>query len=51
MRVHDELALEVAVGELGRVKARLSELMAGAVELNVPLKVETGIDPNWEAAH
>jgi DNA polymerase-1 len=51
MQVHDELVLEVAEDELDRVKVRLPELMCGVAELKVPLKVEAGVGPNWEAAH
>jgi DNA polymerase-1 len=51
MQVHDELVLEVAEGELARVRARLPELMCGVAQLAVPLKAEVGVGPNWEAAH
>ncbi|MGQ9685936.1 MAG: DNA polymerase I [Thiobacillaceae bacterium] len=51
MQVHDELVLEVAEGELARVMDRLPGLMCGVAELAVPLKVEVGAGPNWEAAH
>ncbi len=51
MQVHDELVLEVAQQELERVRLRLPELMSGVAELAVPLKVEAGVGPNWEAAH
>jgi DNA polymerase I len=51
MQVHDELVLEVAQEELDRTLARLPGLMCGVAELRVPLKVEAGAGPNWEAAH
>jgi len=51
MQVHDELVLEVAADELESVQTRLPELMCGVAELKVPLKVDTGVGPNWEAAH
>ncbi|MBA4094721.1 MAG: DNA polymerase I, partial [Candidatus Accumulibacter sp.] len=51
MQVHDELVLEVPENELELVKAKLPELMAGVAELKVPLVAETGVGPNWEAAH
>ncbi|TCJ16312.1 DNA polymerase I [Parasulfuritortus cantonensis] len=51
MQVHDELVLEVAEAELDRVRTRLPELMGGVADLKVPLKVEAGVGPNWEAAH
>jgi len=51
MQVHDELVLEVPESELELVKTKLPELMAGVAELKVPLVAETGVGPNWEAAH
>ena len=51
MQVHDELVLEVAEDELPRVRNRLPGLMCDVAELAVPLKVEAGAGPNWEAAH
>ncbi|MFN3595286.1 MAG: DNA polymerase, partial [Thiobacillaceae bacterium] len=51
LQVHDELVLEVAEGEIERVKQRLPELMCGVAQLAVPLKVDVGVGPNWEAAH
>jgi DNA polymerase-1 len=51
MQVHDELVLEVPEPELERVRSRLPELMCGVAELAVPLKVDVGSGPNWEAAH
>jgi DNA polymerase-1 len=51
MQVHDELVLEVADDELASVTQHLPRLMCGVAELKVPLKVEAGVGPNWEAAH
>jgi DNA polymerase-1 len=51
MQVHDELVLEVAESELALVQERLLALMCGVAEMKVPLKVEVGTGPNWEAAH
>lgn len=51
MQVHDELVLEVAEDELPQVMERLPKLMCGVAELAVPLKVDIGAGPNWEAAH
>ena len=51
MQVHDELVLEVPQGELARVKAELPGLMGSVASLDVPLEVEVGVGPNWEAAH
>ena len=51
MQVHDELVLEVPQGELERMKVELPRLMAGALELAVPLLAEVGVGVNWEQAH
>ncbi|MBI5937097.1 MAG: DNA polymerase I [Betaproteobacteria bacterium] len=51
MQVHDELVLEVWESELGLIRQRLPALMCEVAELKVPLKVEIGAGPNWEAAH
>lgn len=52
LQVHDELVLEVAPGELARVRAVVGEQMAGAYPLRVPLSVSMGTGANWdEAAH
>ncbi len=51
MQVHDELILEVPLAELERVRVGLPEKMCGIAQLNVPLKAEVGVGPNWEAAH
>jgi len=51
MQVHDELVLEVPEQELGTVKERLPQLMAGIASLRVPLVAEVGVGTNWEEAH
>ena len=51
MQVHDELVLEVPEAELDAVRAGLPEKMCGVAQLQVPLKAELGVGPNWEAAH
>jgi DNA polymerase-1 len=51
LQVHDELVLEVAESSVEKVRARVVELMCGAAELAVPLKVETGVGANWDDAH
>ncbi len=51
LQVHDELVLEVPEGELARVQAALPGLMCGVAQLAVPLKIEMGVGPNWDAAH
>ncbi|MBP5160773.1 MAG: DNA polymerase I [Alphaproteobacteria bacterium] len=51
LQVHDELIFEVPEKELDIVKPMIKEKMEHAVELSVPLVVETGAADNWMAAH
>ena len=50
LQVHDELVLEVAPEALESVLAITRRTMETAVQLSVPLKVETGVGPNWMEA-
>lgn len=47
LQVHDELLFEVPEGEVEPLTALVVERMEGAMELNVPLKVETGTGASW----
>jgi len=51
MQVHDELVFEVEEDKVDAISARVSELMNGAAELKVPLKVDVGVGLNWDEAH
>jgi DNA polymerase-1 len=51
MQVHDELVLEVANAAVEKVRKQVVEIMGGAAELSVALKVDTGSGPNWDDAH
>ena len=51
LQVHDELVLEVPDGETMEVRTHLPRLMSHVATLKVPLVVEVGVGPNWEAAH
>jgi DNA polymerase-1 len=51
LQVHDELLLEVPDDELMEIRTHLPRLMSQVAELRVPLVVEVGVGPNWEAAH
>ena len=51
MQVHDELVLEVAAGAADAVRERVVDLMTGAADLAVPLKVDAAIGANWDEAH
>ena len=52
LQVHDELVVEVAVGELAAVTEIVRREMEHAVELSVPMDVNIGLGRSWhEAAH
>jgi len=51
MQVHDELVFEVAERDAETLCTALPNLMAGVVDLAVPLLVETGVGSNWDQAH
>jgi DNA polymerase I len=50
LQVHDELVLEIAVGECEEVTALVRRDMADAIRLSVPMDVGIGIGMNWDAA-
>ncbi len=50
LQVHDELVLEVGHGELEELTEIVRTRMAGAASLSVPLDVQLGSGPNWDAA-
>ncbi|MCP9927874.1 DNA polymerase I [Cyanobium sp. CH-040] len=50
LQVHDELVLEVAPDALAATTAVVKQAMEGAVQLDVPLVVETGSGANWKEA-
>jgi DNA polymerase-1 len=47
LQVHDELVFEVPPLELDEVTTLVTREMENAVELSVPLVVETGVGANW----
>jgi DNA polymerase I len=51
LTVHDELVLEVPEGEVARAEMAVREEMESALELRVPLVVDTGVGPSWADAH
>ncbi len=51
MQVHDELVFEVDEDKVDAVRDRVVELMNGAAELSVPLKVDARYGSNWDEAH
>jgi DNA polymerase-1 len=50
LQVHDELVFEVAEGELEAVTEVVTDRMAHAADLSVPLEVQVGLGKNWDAA-
>ena len=51
LQVHDELLFEVPSNELEIVPDVIRKLMENAMEIGVPLQVETGVGDNWLEAH
>jgi DNA polymerase I len=51
LQVHDELVFDVPKDELDRVIPLIKKIMEGAVQLDVPLKVDIGVGENWLEAH
>jgi len=51
LQVHDELVLEVPVGQLDAVRIAVEDVMTNIVNLKVPLNVESGDGATWDAAH
>jgi len=47
IQVHDELIFEVAPGELEEMTGLANEYMPGAMDLDVPLNIETKSGPTW----
>jgi len=50
LQVHDELVFEIAPGELEIMREIVTERMSSAATLSVPLDVQIGVGPNWDAA-
>jgi len=47
LQVHDELVFELPAAEAETHAEWIAEHMTGAIELDVPLKVDVAIGPNW----
>jgi DNA polymerase-1 len=47
LQVHDELLFEVPEGELAEMQALAPRIMSTAIELSVPVRVETKVGRNW----
>jgi DNA polymerase-1 len=51
LTVHDELVFEVPEGAVEEATATIRAKMEAAFPLDVPLVVDVGSGPNWNAAH
>jgi DNA polymerase-1 len=51
LQVHDELLFDVPSDELAYVEPKIISLMEGAMQLDVPVLVESGKGNNWLEAH
>lgn len=51
LQVHDELVFDVPLGEVEKVKPVIEENMKTAIEMEVPIVVESGTGRNWLEAH
>ena len=51
LSVHDELVFEVPEAEAAEAEAKIKAAMEQVYELAVPLIVDVGHGPNWNAAH
>jgi len=51
LQVHVELVFESPSDELERLATRVREIMAGAMELRVPIEVDVAWGENWLEAH
>jgi len=47
MQVHDELVFELPAEELDTLKELVQEIMPGAMQLAVPLKIDIKVGKNW----
>ena len=51
LQVHDELVFDAHKDELDIILPIIKECMTGAMKLNVPIEVDTGVGANWLEAH
>ncbi len=47
LQIHDELVFELPKAEAEKHTVWITEAMTGAIKLDVPLKVDVSIGPNW----
>jgi DNA polymerase-1 len=51
LQVHDELVLETKSADAEAVAHQVAVKMESAAHLRVPLRVNTAVGANWQAAH
>ena len=51
LQVHDELLFDVTLDEIDELKLLVTDLMAKAMPLKVPVLAEAGVGLNWLEAH
>lgn len=51
LQVHDELVFEVHRDDVETLRPLVTDAMSNAMQLDVPILVETGTGPNWLDAH
>jgi DNA polymerase-1 len=51
LQIHDELLLEVPEAEAERARALVTEVMEGALKLDVPLVADARLGKNWAEVH
>ncbi len=51
LQVHDELVFEVPKNEIETVRPIIVDAMSTALQLEVPIVVDTGTGHNWLEAH
>lgn len=51
LQVHDELVFEVDADKAKDYAIKISDLMANAIKISIPLVVDIGIADNWQKAH
>ncbi|MGH6902703.1 MAG: DNA polymerase, partial [Geminicoccaceae bacterium] len=51
LQVHDELVFEVPADEVEPSADLIRDVMGHAAHLDVPLVVDVGWGPDWDAAH
>ncbi len=47
LQIHDELLFETPTAAVDDDREMIAAEMSGAIQMNVPLKVDVGVGPNW----